>query len=165
MVTAVKFSAFSDFSGSDPPKRMDAAAVGSGPVTASPHDAPHQPPGRPAPLTVATSLAALEALGYAGYGVTEIAVLSADRPEMGVTTAVFFLLYGAGLGVCAWAVHRLQSWARAPVVLVQIIQLLLAWNFRGGETSWLSVVLGVSAVVVLAGILHPRSIDALADHD
>jgi hypothetical protein len=133
-------------------------------VTASPHDA-LPPSGRPAPLTVATSVAALEALGYVGYGLTEIAVLSADRAEMGVTTAAFFLLYGAGLGVCTWAVHRLRSWARAPIVLVQIIQLLLAWNFRGGETTWLSFVLAVAAVVVLAGIMHPRSIDALADHD
>jgi hypothetical protein len=117
----------------------------------------------PAPLTVATSLAALEALGYLAYGVVELAVLSGERAQMGATTAIFFLVYGAGLGYCAWAVHRLRSWARAPVVMVQIIQLLLAWNFRGGDTTWVAVGLGLVALVVLAGIFHPQSLDALAE--
>ena len=130
-----------------------------------PPDAPVSPHGPPAPLTVAASLAAVEAVGYLGYGITELVVLNAERAQMGATTGVFFLLYGAGLGYCSWAVYRLRSWARAPVVLVQIIQLLLAWNFRGGETMWVAVGLAVVALVVLTGIFHPQSIDALAEDD
>jgi hypothetical protein len=131
-------------------------------VTATP-DGPVPPSGPPAPLTVAASLVAIEALGYLIAGVTELAVFSRERAQMGATTAVFFLLYGGGLGFAAWALYRLRSWARAPIVLVQLIQLLLAWNFRGGETTWVAVALAVVAVVVLAGIFHPQSVGALAD--
>ena len=34
--------------------------------------------------------------------VLELRSLTADRVAMGVTTAVFFLVYGAGLLLCAW---------------------------------------------------------------
>jgi fumarate reductase subunit D len=40
----------------------------------------------------------------------------------------------------------------------------LAWNFLGGGTTWVSVVLTVVAVVVLVGLLHPASVEALAHH-
>ena len=58
---------------------------------------------------------------------------------MGVTTAVFFAVYGAALLLCAWSVHRGQSWARSPIVLAQLIQLGLAWSFRGGDTTLVAV--------------------------
>ncbi len=82
---------------------------------------------------------------------------------MGLTTAVFFAVYGAGLLLCAWQLTRRQSWARSPVVLAQLIQLGLAWNFRGGDTTWLAVGLAVVALVVVAGIFHPDSLGALED--
>jgi hypothetical protein len=47
------------------------------------------------------------------------------------------------------------------VLLTQLIGLGLAWNFRGHDTLPVAVGLVVVAVVVLAGLLHPRSIDAL----
>jgi hypothetical protein len=131
-------------------------------VTATP-DGPVLPSRPPAPLIVAVSLAAVEALCYLVYGVTELAAVNRERAQMGATTAVFFLVYGAGLGYCTWMVYRLRSWARAPVVMVQIIQLLLAWNFRGGDTTWVAVALGVVALVVLAGIFHPQSLEALSE--
>lgn len=131
-------------------------------MTATP-EGPAHPSRAPAPLTVAASLAAVEGLGYLVYGITELAVLSGERAQMGATTAVFFLLYGTGLVYCSWAVYRLRSWARAPIVMVQIIQLLLAWNFRGGSTTPVAVGLALVAVIVLAGIFHPQSIDALAE--
>jgi hypothetical protein len=122
------------------------------------------PAGPPAPLTVAASLVAVEAVVFAILGVTELAAFDSDKATMIATTAVFFLVYGAGLAFCAWAVFRLKSWARAPIVLAQVIQLLVAWSFVGGATTWVAVALAVVAVIVLAGIFHPQSIDALAEH-
>jgi hypothetical protein len=84
---------------------------------------------------------------------------------MGLTTAAFFFLYGAGLAYCAWRLARLQSWARAPVVLAQLIQLGVAWSFKDGDTVVVAVVLALVALVVIAGILHPRSLSALAAQD
>ena len=54
------------------------------------------------------------------------------------------------------------------MLLAQLIQLGLAWNFRAGDTLPVAIVLALVAVLVLAGLLHPRSIDALeqaADRD
>lgn len=133
-------------------------------MTATPDDAV-PPSGRPAPLTVAASLAFVEALVFLGLAVTEALALRTDLAVMGATTAVFFVFYGAALALCAWGLSRLRSWARAPVVVAQLIQLFVAWGFRGGQTTWLAVGLAVVAVVVLAGIFHPRSIDALADRE
>ena len=133
-------------------------------MTATPHDA-LPPGGRPAPLTVAASLVAIEALIFVGLAITELAVLQADKAVMGATTSIFFLVYGAALALCAWGLSRLRSWARAPIVVAQLIQLFVAWGFRGGQTTWVAVGLAVVALVVLAGIFHPQSMDALADHD
>ena len=133
-------------------------------MTATP-DNTFPPAGRPAPLTVAASLVAVEAVIFVVLAITEIAAFEADKAAMGATTTIFFLVYGAGLALCAWALARLRSWARAPIVVAQVIQLLVAWSFRGGETTWVAVGLAVVAAIVLAGIFHPQSIDALAEHD
>jgi hypothetical protein len=97
------------------------------------------------------------------YGLSLIGAVDKSRLAMGVTTPVFFVLYGAGLGFCAWKVFRLHSWARSPIVLAQLIQLGLAWSFVGGTGTAVTVVLALVAVLVLVGIFHPASLRALAD--
>ncbi|GAA1128713.1 hypothetical protein [Nocardioides aquiterrae] len=119
----------------------------------------------PAPLLVAASLVAVEGLLLLGYAVLELASFSADRAAVALTTALFFAAYGLLLLAAAWAVTRGRSWARSPIVLAQLIQLGVAWSFRGGETTAVAVALAVVALVVLVGILLPSSIDALGEHD
>lgn len=118
--------------------------------------------GVPAPLAVAASLVLVEAVLLVLQGVAELVALSSQRVVMGATTALFFLAYGAGLALCAWGVYRLRSVARAPIVVAQLIQVMVAWSFWGGSTTWVAVSLAVVAVVVLAGIFHPASLEALA---
>jgi hypothetical protein len=117
----------------------------------------------PAPLVVAASLVAVEGVVLLALAILELASLSSQRVTMGVTTAGFFVVYGAALLLCAWVVHRGHSWARSPIVLAQLIQLGLAWNFWGGSTTPIAVGLAVVAVVVVLGLFHPASLDALAD--
>ena len=95
------------------------------------------------------------------FGVGEAISLDSDRMAMGLTTAAFFLAFGAVLLVCAWGMNNIRPWSRGPVLLAQLIWLGLAWNFRDGETLPIAIGLVVVAVIVLAGLLHPRSIDAL----
>jgi hypothetical protein len=119
----------------------------------------------PPPLLVAVSLVGVEAVCLVIFGLVELRSIEATKLTMGVTTSLFFAMYGVGLGVFAWLLHRLQSWARAPVVLAQLIQLGVAWSFRSGATAFVSAVLTVVAVVVLAGVFHPASLRALAEPD
>jgi hypothetical protein len=118
---------------------------------------------QPAPLVVAAGLAAVEGVLVLGFGVLEAASLHADRAAMGVTTSLFFALLGALLVTCAWWVARGRAWARSPIVVAQLMALGLAWNFLGGATTWISVVLAVIGFVVLGGLLHPASVEALGD--
>ena len=117
----------------------------------------------PAPLVVAASLVAVEGGLMLMFALMEMGSLASERLTMGVTTAVFFAAYGVGLLVCTWQVTRGHAWARSPIVLAQLIQLGVAWSFRGGDTTWVAIGLAVVAVIVLAGLLHPQSIDALHD--
>ena len=118
---------------------------------------------RPAPLTVAASLVAVEGLVVVMLAVVELANLSSARLTMGLTTTVFFVAYGVALVGCGLLLARLSSWARGPAVLAQLIQLGLAWSFRGSPTTLVAIALAVVAAVVLAGIFHPASIEALAE--
>jgi ABC-type proline/glycine betaine transport system permease subunit len=110
---------------------------------------------------VAAALTALEGLAFAAYGVALLPALFEGRPEAGSTSLIFFLVYAVLLAVCAWQLWRLRSWARAPVVLAQLIQLLVGTSFWGGSTTSVALVLIGVAVAVLVALLHPKSLAAL----
>jgi hypothetical protein len=115
----------------------------------------------PPPLVTAASLVLVEALLLLGLGTLELAALDQDRATMGLSTSVFFLGAGAGLAACAWALWRGRRWGRGPVLLAQLVALGLAWNFRAEPTTLVAVGLVALALVVIAGLLHPTSIDVL----
>ena len=136
--------------------------TGPAPDPVEPVDPGADTGGRPATLTVAVSLAGIEALVLVLLGILELFALTGDRVTMGLSTTAFFWVYGVGLAFCAWRLALLHSWARAPVVLAQLIQLGVAWSFKDGDTVLIAVALAVVAVIVIAGVMHPRSIAALA---
>ncbi len=123
------------------------------------------PTDNPAPLTTAASLVAVEGMLVVLLACAQLATLTSGRLTMGLTTAVFLAAYGVGLVWCAWAITRRVTWARGPILLAQLIQLGVAWNYWGRETALLSIGAAVVAVVVLAGMLHPASVDALERAD
>lgn len=117
-------------------------------------------PAVPPPLTVAASLVAVQGLVLLGLAVVEVADLEADRRAMGLSTAGFFAAYGALLLVAGWGLWRRTAWSRGPALITQLIFLGLAWNVR--EHAVGAVAIAVVALVVLAGVLHPDSIEALS---
>jgi hypothetical protein len=94
-------------------------------------------------------------------GVAEAFNIDADRVALGVTNVVFFFLYGCVLLLAARALAKASSWSRSPIVLTQLIQLGVAWSFAGDPTTWVSVLLAVPAVAVLAVALAPSTTLAL----
>ncbi|MGO4255334.1 hypothetical protein [Marmoricola sp. RAF53] len=121
--------------------------------------------GAPVPLLVAAGVVLAEGVVAAAYGVAELFHLTGSRAVMGVTTALFFLVLGVAMAACAWGLTRVRVWARGPVMLTQLIALGLAWNFGTGGTWQASVALAVPAVVVLVGMLHPRTIEAMNESE
>jgi hypothetical protein len=119
----------------------------------------------PSPLTVATSIVGVEAAVLLIQGLTLLPALHGERLAMGATSVVFFVVYGVFLGYCAWQLYRLHSWARAPVVLAQLIQGLVGASFWGGGTTPVAVLAIVTALIALAGIFHPASLAALDGAD
>lgn len=134
------------------------------PVTQEPAQPP-VPSGRdrrpPIPLLVAAALVFLQALFTVVFGLSEVIHLTSGRVLMGATTALFFVAYGVALGFCAWGMRALRTWSRGPVLLAELIWLGLAWNLRHSSVGAVAVAVGISALVVLAGMLHPRSVEAL----
>ena len=120
---------------------------------------------RPGLLLGAAVLVGAEGSALAVLGVLELANLHATRVALAVTTALFFLALGAGLGACAVGLARVHAWARGPVVAVQLITLLLSYSFWGGETRPVAVALAVVSALALLGVLHPASTRALAADD
>jgi hypothetical protein len=55
----------------------------------------------------------------------------------------------------------MRQWSRGPVLFAQLVWFGLAWNFRTGATLPIAVGLAGAATVVLFGLLHPRSVEAL----
>lgn len=115
----------------------------------------------PVTVLVAATLTGLEAAGFAAYGLALVPDLLGDHPEAGSTASLFFLAYAVFLAACAWQLALLRSWARAPVVLAQLIQVLVGLDFWGGETTRTALGLIGLAVAVLVALLHPWSTAAL----
>ncbi len=116
---------------------------------------------RPPSLLLGAGLAVAEALVLLVFAVLDVVNATEDRLGSAVATAVFFALLGVGLLVCAYGLWHLESWARSPVVVVQLIILLTAWSLADLSRSAAIVFAGVS-VATLVCLLHPASIRAMA---
>jgi lipoprotein signal peptidase len=115
-------------------------------------------------IRLAVALVLLEAVALVALAAVEVVSLNSNRVSVGVTSAVFFGLYAAGLALAARGLYRLRAWSRGPVVLAQLIELGVAWSFAGNNTTWVSVLVAIPAIVVLIIIFRPTTTDALYGH-
>ncbi len=120
-------------------------------------------PTLPVPLRAAAVVTVLEGLVMVVLAVLELLHLTGGRLTMGVTTALFFVAYGAALGWSAWLLLQRNTWARSPIVLAQLIQLGLASGFWGAGCWGVALALIGPAVVVRVGLLPPARVRARAD--
>jgi uncharacterized membrane protein (DUF2068 family) len=103
---------------------------------------------------VSLALEGLLGLGYAGVALGQVRM---SRAVVGVGVAILMASFGLLLLLVARGVFLGRRWSRGPAVVAQLILLPIAWSFRGGATTWISVTLAVLAIAVLVGVLHPRS--------
>jgi hypothetical protein len=115
----------------------------------------------PTPLLVALVVVGLESVVLLVMGVLELVSLDTARPEVALTAGLFFLAYAAFLAFFTWRLARLESWARAPLVMGQLIQIPVGLSYWGGDTRFVTVALLAAAGVALVGIFHPASIAAI----
>ena len=116
---------------------------------------------RPPQLVAAAVLAVLEGVVALGFGVAEILQVRLFRAVVGVGVVVFMVGFAVLLLAAARGLLRLRRWARAPVVVVQLILLPVGWSFRGGQTTPVAVAMIIVALLTLVLILTPRSTQAL----
>jgi len=127
-------------------------------------------PGRPSGtarllILVAALVVALEAVAALAIAVLSVLDLSSDTVGIGVGAGLFFGAYGLGQLFAAGALMRGVSWARSPLVVTQLIQLLLAWQLGDSTSTVIVVALAVSGIVVLACLLSPPVTRALRVDD
>lgn len=119
---------------------------------------PPAPVSKPPPLlVVAGVLLVAEALAALVFGVLEIGQIRSTRAVVGVGVAAVMMGYGLVLAAVARGVLRGRRWSRGPAVATQLILLPIAWSFRAAPTTAVGLVIGVVALAVLVGLLHPRS--------
>jgi hypothetical protein len=106
---------------------------------------------------MAAALLAFEAVIALGYAALELGQIRMTRASVGVGVAILMASFGLLLLLVARGVFRGKRWSRGPAVATQLILLPIAWSFKGGSTTWVSAVLAALAIVVLVGVLHPRS--------
>ena len=94
------------------------------------------------------------------FGVVEL-VSHHSQFGFGVGAAAFFVVYGFGIGACGWGLLDLHRWARGPTLLIELLNLGLAWSLRGGDTWGAALALGIPSAIVLVCILLPASVEAL----
>ena len=115
------------------------------------------PAQRPLTIVIAAALLALEGLIGLAYAGLEVGQIRMSRAVVGVGVTVLMACFGLLLLVVARGVFLGKRWSRGPAIATQLILLPIAWSFKGGSTTWVSVVLAALAIAVLVGVLHPRS--------
>ncbi|MFD9816839.1 hypothetical protein [Streptomyces sp. NPDC059080] len=128
--------------------------------------APERPGPRPARLSAAAVLTAVEGVTVAALGLfllIEGVTGSPDSPQQAVTGAVTVLALAVLPLVAARGLWLLRRWSRGPSMITQIVALPVAWTLinGGGALIAAGVALAVAAFVVLGLLVNPTATVAL----
>lgn len=106
---------------------------------------------------MAAALLPVQAVGFLVFGFFEYFQLQSGRVVTGIVSATLLVAWGASLGVLAYFLLRGRAWSRGPVAALELIHLPTAWSFRGGETTWVMLLLGASSLVILVMLVLPAT--------
>lgn len=111
-------------------------------------------------LLVAAVIVVAEAVACIVLAVLGVIDLDGDSLGTGIGVSLILAVYGGFQLWAAWRVTQGDQWARSPLVVTQIIQLIIAFNLADIPV-WAAVLVGGSAVVTLACLLSPPVTRAL----
>ncbi len=114
-------------------------------------------------LVVAAAIVLAEALTCLVLAVLGVTDLGGDSVGSAIGVSIILAVYGGFQAWAAWRVTHGDQWARSPLVVTQIIQLIIAFNLADVPV-WIRVVIGASAVVTLACLLAPPVTRALGSN-
>ncbi|MEU3354023.1 hypothetical protein [Streptomyces sp. NPDC037389] len=122
---------------------------------------------RPARLTAAAGLVALEGLVLAVSGIYLLVMGllgKPDSPQQAETGGLTVLALAALPLLAARGLWLLRRWSRGPAMITQIMALPVAWTlFSGGGASLIAgaVALALTAVATLVLLVNPTATEAL----
>ncbi|WP_328319578.1 hypothetical protein [Streptomyces sp. NBC_00388] len=126
-----------------------------------------QPSGpRPARLTAAAALAALEGAAMAAGGLYVIGkgvLAGGDSPEQSVLAGLTLIVLALIPLLAARGLLLRRGWSRGPAIVTQIIALPVAWTLLSAQAMLIpaGVVLAVVAVAALVLLVNPTTAKAL----
>lgn|GEM_PF-3962042 len=126
-------------------------------------DDPQRPSGTArALLLVVAAIVVIESAVYLVLAALDLRDTPSERLGSGIGIAVLLAAYGLGQLAAARLLLRGRSGARAPLIVTQLLQVLIATNLRGEPRLALAV--AVPAIAVLVMLLSSPVSAALRDH-
>ncbi|MEV6318760.1 hypothetical protein [Streptomyces sp. NPDC051776] len=131
----------------------------------APDDTPPAGP-RPARLTAAAALAAVEGVVLAAFGAYLLVmglVGDPDSPQQAEMGGLTLLVLAALPLVAARGLLLRRRWSRGPALIVQIMAVPVAWTLisTGGAMVAAGITLAAVAVAVLVLLVNPTATEAL----
>ncbi len=115
-------------------------------------------------LLIAAAIVVVESAVYLVLAVLGGLDASRDRAGAGIGVALVLAAYGGFQAWAAWRVTEGDSWARSPLVVTQLVQLVIAFNLDGVPTA-LTLAMGAASVITLVCLLAPPVTRALGSAD
>ena len=122
---------------------------------------------RPARITVAAVLVAVQGVVVAGLGISMLVMLLTGKRADDVTQAVTGAATVLALAVLPLAAARglwlLRRWSRGPAMIVQLMALPAGWQMAQNGGVWLvgGTAIAFSALGVLACVVNQAATEAL----
>lgn len=114
-------------------------------------------------LGVAAVIVVAESCVYLTLAALDLRDTPSERVVSGIGIAVLLAAYGIGQLVAMWLLFKRRAGARAPLIVTQLLQVLIATNLRGEpRLAW---AVAIPAVIVLVILLSPPVSAVLRDDD
>lgn len=112
-------------------------------------------------IKVAAIALVVVALASAAMGVAVAISTVPTHPVVGITTGLFLIAYGLGLGFVSRGLWHTRRWSRGPAIATQVLHLPVAYSFLGGHTQPIAIAIGAVALLVIGCLVSPAATRAL----